>query len=395
MKRSGWGAVLVRAAIVFAFLNLAVWAALKLRWLLPARFRPLGPVAARVGLERLAGAYPELPKERLARFLAERAAANRMEYEAFTECRQVPVRGEFLNVTGEGYRLVKDQGPWPPSREAWNVFVFGGSTAFGDGLPDDETLPSALQELLPQMRGRKVRCYNFARPGYYSTQERILFEQLLLARVHPDAAVFVDGVNEGRAVESPESPRWSGPATERIAALVEEANQHQGLHALGVLARALPVTRVGMRLLARTHMVRPQPLPDQNGVAERWLANRRMTEAVARRFAVPVLFVWQPMPLYKYDVRFHLPGGELPRLAPIARTYETLRRELDASPGDARGVLWLADVQEGRRENLYVDEVHYTARFSRELASAVAKRLAADLASQERQTGLEGGGLGR
>jgi hypothetical protein len=31
--------------------------------------------------------------------------------------------------------------------------------------------------------------------------------------------------------------------------------------------------------------------------------------------------------------------------------------------------LWLADVQKNKQENLYVDEVHYTALFNKEIAT--------------------------
>jgi hypothetical protein len=373
---------MLRAAILFVALNVLVAIALKVRWLLPARFQPMGAAAQRLGLERLSAAYPEMSRKDLARFLAERAAVNRLEYEAFTEFRQRPVRGEFINVSEKGYRWVKDQGPWPPRPDAFNVFVFGGSTAYGDGLPDDVALPSALQQVLPALGGKRARVYNFARPGYYSSQERILFEQLLLAKVPMDAAVFVDGVNEVRAVESPEQPHWSASATERIAALVDESNRHQTLHVLGLLAQSLPVTRVALKSLANARVIAPQALPDESGAAERWLSNVRITRAVAARFSVPTLFVWQPMPLYEYDTRFHVPGGELARLAPIARMYQALRRDLDARP--AEGILWLADVQKSRQENFYVDEVHYTARFSKELAEDIAKRLAGDLAAEPR-----------
>lgn len=386
--------ILLRALLAFVVLNAAIAAALQARWLLPARYRPLGDMAARVGLDRLAGAYPELTKNELASFLAERARVNRWEYEAFTEFRQVPVRGRFINVSELGFRLVKNQGPWPPDRAAFNVFFFGGSTTFGDGLPDGGALPSAFQEALPEVGGRRVRVYDFARPGYYSTQERILFEQLLLARVIPDFAVFVDGANETiREVESPERPRWSGGATERLALLVEEVNGHRTLHALSALAQSLSVTRAGLKLLEKGRVLRPPPLPSAPGVAERWLANRRMTEAVARRFSVPVLFAWQPIAVYEYDLSHHLTGGDFARLAPMAATYVEMKRLLAAHPEDR--VLWLADIQKERRENLYVDEVHYTARFSKELAGEIVKGLLAEIDSEQGQPGLEGGGAGR
>jgi hypothetical protein len=45
------------------------------------------------------------------------------------------------------------------------------------------------------------------------------------------------------------------------------------------------------------------------------------------------------------------------------------RRDALALPPD---VLWLDAIQEERRESLYVDAVHYTAEFSREIAGRIA-----------------------
>jgi hypothetical protein len=41
---------------------------------------------------------------------------------------------------------------------------------------------------------------------------------------------------------------------------------------------------------------------------------------------------------------------------------------LRASPRLGTNFVWLGDVQDGRTESLYVDIIHYTAGFSRELA---------------------------
>ena len=131
---------------------------------------------------------------------AERDAirAEAVSYEDFTEVRPVPWHGRFFNVTEAGYRKVANQGPWPPSGEFYNVFLFGGSAAAGSIAPDWGTIASAMQAQLVDRRinARPIRLYNFARGGYFSTQERILFQELLLHAFIPDAAIFLDGAND-------------------------------------------------------------------------------------------------------------------------------------------------------------------------------------------------------
>lgn len=92
--------------------------------------------------------------------------------------------------------MVEDEGPWPPAKSNLNIFVFGGSTTFGYGIADGETIASALQRKLANSSSKPIRIYNFGRGHYYSTQERILFSNLLGAGTVADVAVFIDGLNE-------------------------------------------------------------------------------------------------------------------------------------------------------------------------------------------------------
>src|SRR5258708_31109276 len=50
-------------------------------------------------------------------------------YEPFVEFRHPPFQGRFLNSHPAGFRHVRNQGPWPPSPQFYNIFFFGGSTA--------------------------------------------------------------------------------------------------------------------------------------------------------------------------------------------------------------------------------------------------------------------------
>ena len=118
-------------------------------------------------------------------------------YDPFVEFKHPLYSGRFLNVHPAGFRHGRDQGAWPPQPEYCNIFFFGGSTTLNVG-PDWTCIPSYLQEVLNRRAAtaKPVRTYNFGRGSYFSTQERILFQQTLLSGVTPDVAVFLDGVND-------------------------------------------------------------------------------------------------------------------------------------------------------------------------------------------------------
>lgn len=327
-------------------------------------------------LDRALQAHPGWNPDDVAELHAELERLDHFEYAPFTEVRVHPQADKFINVSPNGYRYGRDRAPWPPDPAALNVFVFGGSTAFGDGVADAETLPWYLQERLSQQNSsRRVAVYNFACPGYMSTQERILFEQLLLIGAVPDVAIFVDGLNDAFEGDRSVPPYpWGTRMSTILRALVER--YHDNLWGqVAAAARDLPA----VRLLSGA--VRHDP-PETHGreenvaarIVEQWHANRRMIEAVARVAGVRTLFVWQPVPFFHYDLGQDLFADEVEPSEGSMQVYELMQREAQA--GNAgEGFLWLGDMQTDRRENLYVDSCHYTASFNDEIAAEIAKGL--------------------
>jgi hypothetical protein len=114
-------------------------------------------------------------------FFVERAeySVTPLVYEDFTLFKPIPWKGRFFNFVDAGYRKVSDQGPWPPSKEYFNIFFFGGSTTMGVG-PDWATVPSYLQAQLHtnHIKGKPARVYR---------ARRVFFD----AGAHPVSAVTV------------------------------------------------------------------------------------------------------------------------------------------------------------------------------------------------------------
>jgi hypothetical protein len=344
--------------LLFALVNVLAWAIL--------RYHPSDPITLTYGQVPLDRIYPGRTRADVRELLRE-TWTRRPAFEPFLVSKERKFRGRFVNVSPEGYRLVQDQGPWPPDPARLNVFVFGGSTAFGYGVADDETIASALQaQLAGPAAPRAVACYNFGRGGYYSTQERILFEQFLAAGLVPDLAVFVDGLNEF-AFDTP----WLTLSLHNVLATPVRS-------AARTIVDQLPVSR----LLAERKAARALPAAggvegynDRPRLAEnvaRYLGNRRLVATLARAQQVPVLFVWQPIPLYDYDLDAH-PFG---RFDFDHNNYARFGYPMMAEqrPPDA-DFFWAADLQKDLHEPLYVDQVHYTAAMNRRVAEAIGRAL--------------------
>ncbi|MBT5143574.1 MAG: hypothetical protein HOH43_09555 [Candidatus Latescibacteria bacterium] len=86
------------------------------------------------------------------------------------------------------------------------VFLVGGSTAFGVGVPDDGTVAVFLEAHLDQVRNR-ASVTTAACPAWASTHERILIENVL-AVMAPDAVVCLSGFNEAHWAWNRRNVRW-------------------------------------------------------------------------------------------------------------------------------------------------------------------------------------------
>jgi len=121
--------------------------------------------------------------------------AAHLEWHPYVYWHLKPYRGNYVNVDAEGIRRTLPAAEGAPSSNAVDIFMFGGSTMWGNGARDDHTIASALARML---RERGVACdvTNFGESGYVSTQELITLTLQLRKGNVPDVVVFYDGVND-------------------------------------------------------------------------------------------------------------------------------------------------------------------------------------------------------
>jgi hypothetical protein len=112
-------------------------------------------------------------------------------------------------------------------------------------------------------------------------------------------------------------------------------------------------------------------------VIERWFANKAMTEAVAEIYGVEVLYVWQPVPTYQYDLEYHPYANRNPAsFGQHQRSgfgYQMMHDVLAEGGGQTRNILDLSGIQADRQERR-VDIVHYSAAFSAETRRALGRQ---------------------
>ncbi len=113
-------------------------------------------------------------------------------YWPFTEYRPADFASAYLNLDGWIRRSYEPAGDPQDMPTLW---MFGGSTTWGEGQRDDYTIASWLARLSEEA-GTPVRIDNYGQRAWTHFQEMVLYEQQLALRPAPDLAVFYDGANE-------------------------------------------------------------------------------------------------------------------------------------------------------------------------------------------------------
>ena len=321
--------------------------------------------------------YPSMTEEEVAQ-LGRETKDRQLSPQWFTGFGEGPYHGKYLNISEFGFRLGANQAPWPPVHDGRNlvVFLFGGSTAFGHLVTDDQALGSLLQPMLEKKLGRAVSVYNFGQEGYFSTQERILFEQLILSGQKPDVAIFVDGLNDfhNPTAELPYNPAPAPPSPlpETWGNWLREGVRLMPMTKLAISVRERFQSVTHSKSTASTGDKRPkydEPAVLQKGI-DRYLLNKRMIEAEAKELSIDALFVWQPVPEYEYDLKYDpFASRDMGDFNYAEYGYPMMRDTVDRTHPDK--FLWCADLQKDSHEVLYVDLVHYSPKMMGMVAGCI------------------------
>ncbi|MHB2020167.1 MAG: hypothetical protein ACYCW6_24800 [Candidatus Xenobia bacterium] len=276
-----------------------------------------------------------------------------------------PYHSTFLNVDGAGWQTARRV--VPTASAGPEVWVFGGSTGFGWDVADAWSMPSCLQQELQQ--AGPVRVVNYARPGYYSSQELALFIQLLKHRPTPRQVVFLDGFNDCFFHRDlGDVPALSDTVGEAL-----EASRHPRLQLWQF--SGIPMVRLALEI--KSHFPGPAvaraPEEAPESAAERIVKmygdNVELEQAICRRFGIRPCFFWQPVSFYHYNrVKVHtfmppvLSDPALPRVCDLVRQRVP--------------VVFLGDLARSYPGAVYLDMCHYTPGFNRFLAGAMARQIA-------------------
>lgn len=302
-------------------------------------------------------------------------------FEPYYHWRRSGFAGRYTNVSPEGVRLTVKAGRKEPG--ARKVFMFGGSTMWGTGSPDQKTIPSLLQSML----GGRYDVYNFGETGYVSAQELNYLLYQLSGGNTPDAVIFYDGVNDGYAgAYSPAIPRdpinlredekqrrlkkgTLNPARE----LFEASNYKRLVDYVGKSSSAARAAHDEWDKKVETGIQR-----NSEAVVGAYETHIKQVRALGREYGFRAFFFWQPN---LFSLTRHANAYEKaiiedasPTLVESQRSvYEAAKKRLSNRESD--GIYFLGNIFDRSDDPIYIDWIHVGPNGNELIAREIFERI--------------------
>ncbi len=303
-------------------------------------------------------------------------------FEPFFHHRRDAYAGKFINISQDGVRRTVK--PSSVTGEI-KVFVIGGSTMWGTGVPDDKTIPSILQSLL----GDHYDVYNFGESGFMSAHElNYLLFQLAHGNI-PDIVIFYDGVNDGYAgAYSPAVPREPRLRFQRMRfgthnPLIDLYRGSSYSRLIGYLTRAASTRRWEERVAQNI-------LKNSNAVVDIYEAHIKQVKAIAKDYGFEAYFFWQPhlfsltrSPFDDYERR--VIEAASPVLVESQRQVFLAAKER-FSGREEDNIHFLGHVFDDVAELIYIDWNHIGPNGSEIIAQEMFRRLGVESSDGNRTT---------
>lgn len=296
-----------------------------------------------------------------ARHFAEYRAL-RTEFFSYLGWRRRPFTGETINIDAT-HRIRHT--PQTTAAGAPSAYFFGGSTMWGTGAPDAQTIPALFQ------RATGAHVQNFGESGWAAHQSLNQLIKLYVSGHRPDLVVFYDGVNDVSHKCRRENDFWSYDRQAQIRQALAHRPGEIGYYAQPVLnlARNLAVS-FGPKQAKRFYDCDTNTAKAEL-VAEQLLADWKLAALLVQSYGGRFRAYLQPVAYFSQTRLQHL------NLDPaLGRQYQAIypifRRKM-AEQGIGTDLTTALD----HDAYLYIDFCHVSPNGNTLIAARIARDLAA------------------
>ncbi len=287
--------------------------------------------------------------------------SNVFSYEAYVGWERKAFHGQTINIDAAGVRKsVPSSCNAVTADKTYTIWMFGGSTIWGAGVPDWLTIPSLLAARY-EKDGRKVCVLNFGEKAWVNTQEMVkLVLELKRDERKPDLVIFYDGPAD--VYESYQSGRAGLHQNFYDTKKTLEGRASSGSGNFRYLLESNTAKLIGQQRRQVTSVHR-----DVDALAQAtvrcYLENVQLVQALGREYKFEPLFFWEPtlstgskqLTAEEEEARV-ASRKQTPGLEEVNQAaYALLKAE--ARPP----VFPIADALDSATDTVYFDEAHVTA----------------------------------
>jgi lysophospholipase L1-like esterase len=296
--------------------------------------------------------------------------AQRMVWHPYVQFRREPFRGKYVNINDAGLRrtwmnpAIADV----PSTQRFRIFMFGGSTIWGEGVRDDGTVPSHLAKLL-STEDLPIEVINFGETGYVNTQELLTLILRLRQNNTPNMVIFYDGINDCIASMQNRVPGNLHNEANRRGEFNLLSNRRllRKAYVKSELRRFEGYDRLAQAVVEQLGLQAAYPGADDHdspdlaalarGTIDVYEENIKLADILADHYGFTCQFFWQPLVYTKqYLTKFEARCNDDPRRNFTLDVYEHVR----SSESLAQNPRFhdISSVFDGVKDEMYLDFAH-------------------------------------
>lgn len=291
-----------------------------------------------------------------------------LRYEKFVEFVEQERIGDFTIVSSMGNRCNKNDNSkcFLPNGGKDEIWLFGGSTVFGYGVKNNETISAYLENIL----NNEFDVINFGTAFYWSTQERILLSNLLTKYEKPSKVIIINGINEFAKFYKYDESAMS----ERIRDNINKSSKSQLIdYFYERIIRLNFVRLINEKLFKKENKEQTLINNDEiDQIVNLYLKNQKIVRGISKEFEINLIQVLQPAPIYEDSYTSSNIPEDFKWYSSKDLNYQKVKagykKYLNKISDD---VLDLSKFK--ITEPMYIDGVHYSPQFNFKIAEKISK----------------------
>jgi len=294
----------------------------------------------------------------------EMRSSGKVKTEPYLMYRLTGYNGVTINVSEEGIR--KTYYSRCDSNNSVKIFIFGGSTTYGHGVPDWYTIPSLLAKKLNENNEKQYCVINYGQLGYVSFQEVILLINEIKKGNIPDYVIFYDGVNEvfmAYRSGTAEYPEYFDKYrlmldSGLLGALYVSFYNSKSARILDYILKKISSNKIGVYYsweLLDQHYTNESFNKLSFDIINSYITNVNIVRDLAIRYNFTPIFIWQPsllnghknMTIYEKDIYNRWESN-----------IKLLTLACESKIKSYKGIYYIGDIFENVSETVYWDQAH-------------------------------------